>query len=117
MRDIDRSLARYADNQALTNGVPWTGDLLPLFGTQAISVQCAASNGAAGTVYIDGTNQDGVNGIFLAAANTTVAANGTSYQTFTLTDPITSMRACRLRFVPTASGNVTISINLRRIFP
>lgn len=117
MRDIDRSIIKYADTVAVTNGVQWQGDTFAPFGAMAMSVQCVASNGAAGTLYIDGTNQDGVAGSYVSPANVAVSANGQSLMNFSLTDAVLAMRAVRLRFVPSASGNVRIDINLRRIFP
>lgn len=114
MRDVDRPFYKYADTVAVTNGNTWTGDQILLFGTQALNVQCVASNGAAGTLYIDGSNQDGMACSYVSPSNVAVSANGSSTMNFSLTDAITSMRVCRLRFVPTASGNVRIDLNLRR---
>ena len=52
----DQHIPQYFNNVAVTNGTTITGPNQQLAGMQAMSIQIVPTNGAAGTLYIDGTN-------------------------------------------------------------
>lgn len=108
----DGSEPFYANSDATTNFV---GKQLLLYGVFGISIQVNAQNGSAGTIYIDGTNQESVSPTYSQIASQAVTANGSAVLSYSIVDGITSMRAMRVRYTASSAGNVTISINLRRL--
>ena len=109
---VDQYEPFYANADTSTNFV---GKQLTLYGVFGISIQVVAANGSAGTVYIDGTNQEGVSPTYAQIANVVVVANGSALINYSVSDPVTCMRAMRVRYTASSAGNVTISINLRRL--
>ena len=104
----------YINNAAVTNGTTLVGDKVILYGAQGLSLQIIATNGAAGSLIIEGTNQFGVNATYGAAQTIAVSANGTAFASFALSDQLLVMHAIRCRFVPSASGNLSVAYNIRR---
>jgi hypothetical protein len=100
---------------AVTASQTLTGDAVELFGAVGVSVQCTATNGAAGTIYIDGSNNLGKSSMWVNTTSQPVAANQTIVLTNSLVDDVTSMHKMRCRFVSSAAGNIQISINARRV--
>ncbi len=100
---------------AVTASQTVIGDDVELFGCVGVSVMTVCSNGAAGAIYVDGTNQLSTTASWVQCATATVAANGTAVMTFSLADEITSMHKLRCRFVSSAAGNVQVSVNGRRV--
>lgn len=100
---------------AITTGQTLQGDAIELFGGVGVSVQCTATNGAAGTIYIDGSNQLGKGSMWVNTTSQTVAANQTVVLSNSLVDDVTAMHKMRCRFVSSAPGNVQVSINVRRV--
>lgn len=103
----------------------YTSSGIPLSGTMALSFQVVCTNGAAGTLYIDGSNQPIPSRSNQLASNATqfwtncssqvLTANQQAILNYTLTDQITSMHNVRVRFVASAAGTVLVSINARRM--
>lgn len=112
----DNNQDKYLDNVAVASSGTTTGGKFSMAGCQGLTVQCLAFNGAAGTLYVEGTNQGGAaNAVTWGAAQSvSVAANGSAYMSFALTDQLTGMHAIRCRFVSSAAGNVTVALNARR---
>lgn len=110
--DCDTCLTKYADKDPSTNFV---GQQLLLFGAVGLSIQVVATNGSAGQIFIEGTNQEGLVGVYNPIASPTLAANGTAFFNYSGIDPITYMRAMRVRYTASSAGNITISINIRRL--
>lgn len=100
---------------AVTNGVSVQGDPVQLFGAVGVSVQTTCTNGAAGTIFLDGSNQLGPSAFWVNTTSQSVAANQTILLTNSLADDVTAMHKIRCRFVPTAGGNVQVSVNVRRV--
>jgi hypothetical protein len=100
---------------AVTASQTLTGEPVELFGAVGVSVQCTTTNGAAGTIYIDGSNQLGKGSFYVNTTNQTVAANQTVVLTNSLVDDVTAMHKVRCRFVSSAPGNVQVSLNVRRV--
>lgn len=99
----------------VTNGTPVQGNPIELFGAVGVSVQTTCMNGAAGTLYIDGSNQLGKDSFWINTSSQSVAANQTILLTNSLADDVTALHKLRCRFVPTAGGNVQVSVNVRRV--
>jgi len=114
-----------AINTAVDGSTTVVSDPISLNGTVAVNVQVVCKNGAAGTLYIDGTNQVVPSGenqasqaltpVWVNATSQALTANQTLVQFFSLTDQITSMSQMRCRFAPTSAGNVQVSVNARGI--
>lgn len=100
---------------AVTASQTLTGDYIEMTGCVGASVMASCTNGAAGAIYVDGSNQLGTNSIWVQCATATVAANGTAVLTFSGTDQITPMHKLRCRFVSSSAGNVQVSVNGRRV--
>jgi hypothetical protein len=100
---------------AVTSSQTVTGDYIELFGSMAVNVMAVCSNGAAGTLYIDGSNQLGSTAVWQTVVTQALTANQTACFVYSLTDQITSMHKLRCRFVSSAAGNVQVSINARRM--
>lgn len=116
-RAVDRWQPRYIDNQPVANGATLTGTTLQLDAASGLSVQVLCSGGAAGSVNIDCTNQDGTGLNFVTPTTQTVAANGSLYLSFGPADQATVFAQMRVRFVASAAGNVTVATNIRRAYP
>lgn len=92
----------------------YTGEYIELFGAVGVSVQCTCTDGAAGTLYIDGSNQLGAKSFYVNVNSQAVAANQTILVSNSLADDVTGMHTMRCRFVSSAAGNVQVSVNVRR---
>jgi len=102
-------------NSAVTSSQTLTGDEIQLYACTGVTIQTACTNGAAGTVYVDITNQQGTSPAWVQTTSATVAANGTALLNFSQVDQLTSMHKMRCRFTSTAAGNVQVSVNGRRL--
>ena len=101
--------------QATVAGNEWLlGEFTDNNGAVGLSVQCVTSNGAAGTIYLDGTNQNGTTPAWVNTFNQPVGPNQTVIITNSLIDDVTAMARYRCRFVASAAGNVRVSVNSRR---
>lgn len=113
----DNNQDKYINNASVAASGTTTGEKFLMTGCLGLSVQCIATGGAAGTLFVEGTNQQGnaATVTWGAAQSVSVAANGSAYMNFSLADQLTGMHAVRCRFVSSAAGNVTVSINARRM--
>lgn len=102
----------YADKNTSANFV---GEKMPLFGAVAITVQAAAAGGSSGSLIVEGTNQPGATATYSQVSSTSLAANGSTLLSFSLSDTLTGMHAMRVRYVSAGTGTVTISLNIRRL--
>lgn len=113
----DGWLPKYIDAAPVTNGATITGDPLLLNAAAGVSIQVICTGGAAGTLNVDASNQDGRPSVYATPTSQAITANGTAYFTYALADPVTSFARMRCRFVATAGGNVTVAVNIRRTVP
>jgi len=113
-RLCDRWQPTYLPTQGITNGATVQGALLLLDGAAAVTVQIVLSGGAAGTLYVDATNDDAQGANFVTPTSQTVAANSSAFLSYTLTDQVTGFAQMRVRFVASAAGNVKVATNIRR---
>lgn len=111
----DQHVPLYFNNVAVTSGTQITGPNQLLAGVQALAIQVTPTNGAAGTLYLDGSNSRSMDNpiVWVNISNQAVAANTPVLISTTLADQITGMHVMRLRFVPSASGNLLVAVNGR----
>lgn len=108
----DDHVPQYLLNVAIPIGTT-IGPDISLNAGHGLTVQTVASGGAAGTVYIDATNFQGVTTQWVNIASSPVSANGTTLNGFSLLDQITAMHKARVRFVATAAGTLNVAVNTR----
>lgn len=109
---VDLTEPTYANADS---SMTFVGRQLSLYGCFGISIQVSAANGSAGNIFVDGTNQEGVSPTYAQIATVAISTNGSALINYSVTDPVTCMRAMRVRYTASSAGNVTISINLRRL--
>lgn len=102
-------------SQTVTSSQTLVGADIELIGAMGLSVQTICTNGAAGTLYVDGSNQLGTTATWQNITSQTLTANQTAILNYSLIDSIMSMYKARLRFVSTATGNLVVSANARRV--
>jgi len=100
-------------SSAVNDGDTLTGADVTLNGAMAISIQCTCTDGASGTLYVDGTNQKQAVAYYITVSNLPVGADQTILATSSLGDDLTSMHVMRCRFVASSAGHVQVSINVR----
>lgn len=110
---------------AVDSSTPVMSRNVNLNGVQAVSIQAQCTGGAAGTLYVDGCNQRVPSANNQLPASTPVnwlnfttqvlTANQQAILSYSLVDQVCTMHNVRVRFVPTAAGSITASINARRM--
>ncbi|HST77425.1 MAG TPA: hypothetical protein VLN58_02940 [Verrucomicrobiae bacterium] len=121
----DLFIPNYAVSVPVVSGTPWTGPVFQLSGAAAVYVQCVSTGGAAGNLYFCPTNGDPnlapmfvwTTGIPVADGTTSAAvtANGHNCVFANLTSNGIAAARGFVQFSPSASGFVTISVNIRYI--
>lgn len=109
----DNWTPEYLKNVSVDGTSSYGGAPVALDGASAIVVQAICSGGASGTVYIDGTLQEGPNANWVPMSNQGILANGSTYIAFTSVDALTNMHQMRVRFVSSAAGTLNVAVNQR----
>lgn len=120
---LDTYIPDYMSNVAVINGTSVNGAFIPLWGATGFTIQAVCTNGAAGTLYLNATNTWGIpaltqsNGLpyseYLSQQN--VGANGHAGMKVSITDNVISFQGFWIAFAPSASGNIYIAVNVRRL--
>jgi len=120
---LDTWIPDYAVAVPVTLGTAWNGPLFPLAGAAGCVIQIFTTNGAAGTLYMLGTNFDGVlptyattgnfanNPAFSQNLSIAVAANASSS---ILAGGALYCNKAWAAFNPSASGIIYVAVNIRR---
>jgi hypothetical protein len=109
----DNWTPEYLKQVSVDGSSSYGGAPVSLDGASAVVVQAMCSGGASGTVYIEGTLQEGPNATWVPMSSQSVVANGSTYIAFTAVDALTNMHQMRARFVSSAAGKVTVAVNMR----
>lgn len=109
----DHSMPKYASAVSVDSSTPFIGETQLLNGCLALNIQVISTNGAEGTISVDGTNQDAGTLSWVTPTTMSLAANQQQSLVFSLEDNITSMHKFRVRFNATSPGNISIAVNLR----
>ncbi len=123
---MDTYIPDYANGVPVVSGTTWYGGVIPLYGASGYSWQVVATNGAAGTFAWCPTNMVGTtalytvnNGALPAFSSTAgtagVAANGTASNALNVNNVQAYFNAVYFYFTPSASGNLYVAINVRRL--
>ena len=123
----DTYIPDYVNNVAVTTGAPYVGSYIPLYGSNGLTIHIVSTNGAAGTLYVWGTNFQGNPnpavqqpnapgmGVQTGQLSAALAANSSAVIPVTPTNTLAMCAGCYIYFSPSASGNIFIAVNIRRI--
>lgn len=122
---VDLFLPNVAVNVAVVSGTSWYSPIISLTGVFSVYAQVSLTNSAAGTACLNPTNADPIltpwlynaAGVPFQAnqATATIAASASSAVSIVNSAAGIGARGFYFQFIPTASGNLSVAINLTRI--